>query len=849
MTKIDPFDYFKLHLASIEKPARYLGGEAGCTIKKDSAYKIALCFPDLYEIGMSNNAMRILYSRLNNLDDIACERVFAVAPDFEDLLQKTNTTLYSLESGLALYDFDILAFSIGYELAATNVLSVLQSGKIELEKDKRLNTAPIIIAGGPALTNPIPYSTIFDAVWIGEAEDSFFDLIIRAKELKINGYTRKDILNIFLEEKAIWVPGKKAFRHIYNGFSDSLPLSGFPVPSVKPVQNHGVVEIMRGCPNSCRFCHATYNYRPRRLRSFQAIISEVEKRIEEGYKEISLSSLSSGDYPGISGLINILKDKWSNKGISFQLPSLKVESFPLDTLEALASGIRKSGLTFAIETALDVWQFAINKKVSIDKVVSILKEAQIKGYRLAKFYFMIGLPLPSKHPDANKNDAFEEEDAIIDLVKKIMSLVPGMKLNITLACFVPKPHTPFQWHEQLSSNRALKGIYHIKDSFKKNKSIKISYHNPELSWLEGLIARGDERVGEVIIQAFKNGARFDAWDDKFNKEAWDKAIAQSNIDTSFYFSEKISGTEFFWKDIKMLVSEKYLYNEYQKSRQAILTDSCSEHCDYPCGACNDENKIIDNLASTTIKNEFSLPAGIKNIQITEKIKNNTRLIFKFNKERSISLYAHHDIISLLSTAMDRAVLPLAYSEGYNPMPRIEISEPIALGIESYDEYCSVLLTENLSNSLNSIMYKLNKFIHKDLVISEAIHFVVEKGQKFYSLSNSHWGSHFVIDFSSSTLNPEVLLNYFNLLVLSNEVSLQGSCAKIIDYRKLFLTLRFTGKKLLGLQSIFLSAYGMTFREASCHIVREKQLAFYNNSIIDYIDLYKSVYRQLEYWHN
>ncbi|MFH2115509.1 MAG: radical SAM protein, partial [Spirochaetota bacterium] len=584
MRSFDPVISFGPLLSGIDKPARYLGGESGSIRKPEAAYRLMLCFPDMYEIGMSNNAMRLLYAAINDLEGIACERVFTPAPDFEALLRSTGTPLYGLESGTPVAKSDIVGFTVGYELAATNILSVLDLANIPLHSADRLPSHPIVIAGGPAMTNPVPYSAIFDAVWIGEAEDAFFALLKELAEMKVKGADRRICLKRIAEEPAFWMPGKKTFRHVFSEFSTKEYGYRFPMPVVKPVQDHGVVEIMRGCPNGCRFCHAGYFYRPQRFRRPDLIHAEVETQVRiAGHRAITLSSLSSGDYPGIFSLLEQLNERWGPEGVSFQLPSLKIESFPLGLLELL-SGTRKGGLTFAIETPLDQWQIVLNKKVSMEKIHAIFKEAAKSGYRLAKFYFMIGLPLSVED--------ITEEKAIIEFLQEMSSLT-SMKLNVTLASFVPKPHTPFQWCAQIEPDSAIQKIYAIKDAFRNDPKVKITYHAPFLSWLEGMIARGDERVGDILIDAFKQGARFVAWDDKFRKDIW-KNLAEKNesIIKSLLGPRKVPDV-LPWDGISIGVSRKYFEKEYDRSQKPILTSACIENCTAPCGACTDSVRITE----------------------------------------------------------------------------------------------------------------------------------------------------------------------------------------------------------------------------------------------------------------
>ena len=394
MTNIKPLEVFGDDLLEVQNPSRYLGGEYGQIVKEGDDYlNFTMAFPDLYEIGMSNQAIKIIYNGLNARENIRCERVFTPDTDFEKLLKEKNVPLYSLETGIPLYQSDVIGFSIGYELGITGLLSILDLGRVPLLKKDRTEEHPIVIAGGCGVTNPAPFSIFLDAVFIGEAENQFFDLIDDLAKIKKSGGTRSDLLKKLSEHPNIWMPGKKAVKATQLDFGKVPSVkSYFPVANIKPVQDHGVVEIMRGCPNGCRFCHAGIYYRPQRVKDAKIILDEVDEVIyKAGQREVSLSSLSSGDYTEIDKLLDILSKKYQDARVSFQLPSLKVNSFTLPLLEKL-SEVRKSGLTFAVETPSDAWQLSLNKEVFKEKLIEIIKEAKKRGWNKAKFYFMIGLP-------------------------------------------------------------------------------------------------------------------------------------------------------------------------------------------------------------------------------------------------------------------------------------------------------------------------------------------------------------------------------------------------------------------------------------------------------------------------
>jgi len=843
MKRIDPCVEFSTELPKIQKPARYLGGESGSTVKQTAAFRLALCFPDLYEIGMANNAMRILYAGLNNLDDIACERVFSVGLDYEALLRNTGTPLYGLETGTPVGSFDILAFTIGYELLATNVLTVLDLSNIPIIATERTDDHPIVIAGGPAITNPAPYSRIFDAVWIGEAENRFFELIVELRDAKRAGVSRSGLLAMLIKEPSIWFPGnpeKKAVRNVYDDFHTAPYKYSFPVPIVKPIQDHGVVEIMRGCPNGCRFCHAGYFYRPRRLRSIDRILEDVETQIKvAGHREISLSSLSSGDYPGITSLVSALNARWAHEGISFQLPSLKVESFPLELIEDI-SGTRKSGLTFAVETPLEQWQMTLNKTVSLEKIKSILLEAEKRGYRVAKFYFMIGLPLP----DAT----ISEEDSIISLIQEISRSTATVKLNINIATFVPKPHTPFQWSSQLKPTEAASRIYKIKDSFRTNARVKVTYHAPYLSWLEGIVSRGDERVGDLILSAFKAGARFDAWDDLFRKDAWEKALSTSGMELESYTAERDTNKKLPWDGVSVRVSKKYLLDELARSRQSILTSICTEPCESLCGSCTDSLTVggdIDIEKRIEEIRQSDLAAHGKNLDTRLSSRqapaegNRYRLMFRYKKTGKAAFFAHHEVQSLISTSLERSGLTIAYSQGFNPMPRLEISEPLSLGFQSLDEYGVAILTAQPHRETEEILASVNRLLHGDMLIEEIRILECIDGKRFPSLSSVHWGSRFLLDLLETGLEAELFVGHFNNLV-QLKPQLAGGLASL-EASRIDMMLPFAGTRELGLPAIFEAVFGVSIRESKVSVRRIEQFAKSGDrNHISYFDRYSQL---------
>ena len=721
-------------LLNVEKPARYIGGEYGRLSKKqqikNNTLKTIIAFPDLYEIGMSNQALRIIYKHLNKIEGISCDRAFAPAPDFEKILKEKDIPLYGLDTGISLKNADILMFTLGYELGLTGIFAIMNVCGIPLRCQDRGEKDPIILIGGPCVSNPLPYSLFIDAFWIGEAEGEFFELASNLAEIKKSGADKKVLLEKIISHQSVWTKGKnKAIRAIDNEFS--LGKNGpaiFPVPSMKVVHHHGSVEIMRGCPNACRFCHSGYWYRPMRQKKSDIIETEAEAFIKEGgYREITLSSLSSGDYQYLGNLIHVLNYRYKNQNISFQLPSLKVSSFSMDILDKI-SQVRNSGLTFAVETPLDFWQMSINKNVGSDDLGIILKEAKKRGWRLIKFYFMLGLPLDLR-------EASEEEEIAIFIER--MAKISGLRFNINISTFVPKPHTPFQWSAQMSKETAEKKFNYL---FKRLKPLghKLGVQDPLISMIEGIASRGDERAGLIFEQAFNMGTRLDAWSDYIKKEVWEKLIQINKDYINEILGEKAPGIDLPWSCISSNIKNNYFEKELINSRNGETTPACMKKCKNPCGACQNKGRIVQNI----IQSNVSPLQNIESIH-TLKIKDpeTYRILFSFYKQGTAVFQPHLGLVEIFSMAFIRAGIPILYSRGFNPLPRLEIASPLSLGIKAGGEIAAID-TEKYFNA-NKFKTAINRFLPEGLKVIEAMNVLIQSGAKKHSVSSLLWG--FVYD--------------------------------------------------------------------------------------------------------
>jgi len=751
---IDPVADIGGKLLTVDKPERYTGGEYGIKSKKDAPFKTLIAFPDLYEIGMGNQALKIIYNRMNDIQGISCDRTFAPAPDFEKLLRENNLPLYGLDTGIALSCLDLLMFTLGYELGLGGILLMLDVSFIPLRCEERTEDHPIVIAGGPAVSNPAAFSPFVDAFWIGEAEAGFFDIACELSMMKESGKGRGALLEKISAHPNIYVKGKKrALRAIAADFCENSETAAavFPVPSMKIVQHYGSVEIMRGCPNGCRFCHAGYWYRPMRQKSSALIETQVGEMVTKGgWHEISLSSLSSGDYAGIDSLVENLNDKFRDLHVSFQLPSLRVSGFSLSLLEKI-SVTRKSGLTFAVETPCDAWQMSVNKEVTLDSITAILNEAKKRGWKTAKFYFMIGLPLP----DSGKS----EEEEIVNFIACIGRRT-RMHFNINAGLFVPKPHTPYQKSPQLDANQAVKKIEYIRNNLKP-LGHKVSVPDTLISQIEGMISRGDERAGLIFEQAYLGGSRLDAWDEYIDREKWLLLFDENKDLIDSFLNGK---NEMPWRGIDSRVSHEYIQSEKEKSDNAMLTPSCKEKCGANgvckvCGVCkaddvcSKEIKIIENqdIKPSTAKLPYNIDISKDNTnnsdldvnQQENKVYKNKmdpdiyRLLFSFSKTGSAVFHGHLSLIELFSMAFTRAGIPVIYTKGFNPIPKMEFASPLSTGIRADNEMAAVDFSEPFLPE--KFITEMNLKLPQGFRIENAKCFYIPSGKKKHSLSSLLWG--------------------------------------------------------------------------------------------------------------
>ena len=592
-------------LPSVQKPARYTGGEWGETKKdlKDVRVRVAFCFPDTYEIGMSNLGMRILYGVMNNIDGVWCERVFAPWGDMEAEMRKHSLPLWALESQDAVKAFDMIAFTIGYEMAYSNILNMLSLAGVPLRSKDRQGLHNMVFAGGVCAFNPEPLADFVDFFSLGEGEDSTVEIVSLYDKAKAEAWTKDRFLHEAAKIPGVYVPG--FYRHEYHEdgtLSAIVPLEGAPevvtkrivedldkayfptdmiVPSTEIVHDRANLEVFRGCIRGCRFCQAGFSCRPVRKKSPEVLYKQAVEVLENsGINEITVSSLSTSDYRGLKALTDQLIPYCMDHKINLSVPSLRADNFSRELMEKLQT-LRRSGLTFAPEAGTQRLRDVINKNLTEAEILDTCARAFSGGWSNVKLYFMLGLP----------TETDEDVLGIANLVYKIIKTWQshasnkkrGLRVHVATAYFVPKPHTPFQWEKQITPQEYLRRCRLLKDHF-YSKSIEYDYHSPELSCLEAVFARGDRRLGPVIEAAVSRGARLDGWDEYFRYDTWLDAFQECGVDPDFYTVRGYGEEETLpWDTIDVGVTKKFLQLERKRAYNAAVTPDCRHGC-AGCGA-------------------------------------------------------------------------------------------------------------------------------------------------------------------------------------------------------------------------------------------------------------------------
>ena len=698
--------------SKITRPSRYLGGEINAVTKEpgDVDVTIALAFPDVYEIGMSHSGLKILYHILNGQSWLAAERVFAPWVDLESELRARDLHLTALESGRPLGEFDIIGFSLQHELCYTNVLSMLDLSHIPLLSGERKPGDPLIIAGGPACFNPEPVAGIFDAIVVGDGEEAALSICEKVREWKLQGTatSKLELLKELSKLQGVYVPSFFDVRYDEGGVTRSIEalepgytvvekalvpdINSYPFPSrqivpyTELVHDRFTVEIARGCSRGCRFCQAGMIYRPVRERRPSEIVHTAEKGLlETGFEDLSLLSLSSGDYTCIAPLLQELMARVANRHVAISFSSLRVDSAFSRLMEEIRK-VRKTSFTVAPEAGSQRLRDSINKGISDEQILHSAAQIYEGGWNLIKLYFMIGLP-------------HEEEDdlaAIVELSKEIARIAPrGSKknvLNVSIATFVPKAHTPFQWMPQLSLEESKRRINSIRKRL-DSRRVRVKWNRPEASWLEGIFSRGDRRLTGVLLDAWQQGARFDSWTEHLNVDIWRRALQGYGLDPDTYLRRQRDSDETLpWDHIKPGVTKEFLASEREKAGRAEKTPDCRDGC-VDCGVCKDPG-----ISPIIFDGPYHVPEVPHRVR-KEACQSTKRYRLRFTKLDKARYLSHLEVSRLFIRAFGRVGLNLAYSGGYHPMPKVSFATALPVGLESMGEIMDIHVKDNRDSSL------------------------------------------------------------------------------------------------------------------------------------------------------
>ncbi len=742
-------DDIKSFLGSVEKPGRYTGGEAGTVYKDKSKMRLraAFCFPDVYEIGMSNLGMKILCGVLNEMEDVWCERAFAPWPDMEREMRSRGIPLFTHESGDSVGEFDLVAFTLQYELCYTNVVNMLDLAGIPMLSRDRDDSSPIVIAGGHCATNPEPMADFVDVFSIGEGEESIPEIAALLRDMKASGeYTREKFLRAAAKLEGFYVPSLYSVSYNPDGTvkefgptEDGVPArvrrrviadldhAYFPtnpvIPNIETVHDRVTLEVFRGCIRGCRFCQAGFICRPVREKSPEVLCRQAKESVDAtGYDEISMCCLSISDYSHIASFTDGLLGWTDDARVNISLPSMRADSFTRELMDKISS-VRTSTLTFAPEAGSPRLRDVINKNITEEEIMRACGIAFAAGKNQVKLYFMNGLP---HETDEDIAGIAELAEHVID---KYYATPEANKkrrpqVTISVACFIPKPHTPFEREPQALPEVLLEKQQFLSSCIHDRK-IRYNYHDADVSRIEAVFARGDRRLGAAILEAVKCGAVFDAWTEFFDYNRWLEIFEKCGLDPAFYANRTIPDDEILpWDVIDCGVSKDFLIRERHKAAEAIATPSCKDKCS-ACGANSlAPNKACrwcpggdagDDSVPHIVPEPGEMSASAPKPDVSERPIRTVRL--RFAKKGALAYIGHLDLVNALSRVMIRSGLPVWYTEGFNPHPKLVFSSPLSVGYAGEREVVDVKFVREVSDDL--IVSTLRPLLPEGLEILEA----------------------------------------------------------------------------------------------------------------------------------